>query len=141
MAAERKKAKKVGLRFSETMSGYVAEGVVDFEEGERKGQEQDNSLSFDVAIEIESVSDFIKLSGREAKMSGTSAYKPRGQNLPIKYGVFTLFKPDQASGTRQMVYSFPFIGSDGNDYFLHGYKIINDDPGSDVLEESNRVFT
>ena len=53
MPVERKKAEKVGLRFSETMSGYLAEGVVDFEEGEKKGQEQDNPLSFDVAIEIE----------------------------------------------------------------------------------------
>ena len=51
MPVERKKAEKVGLRFSETMSGYLAEGVVDFEEGEKKGQEQDNPLSFDVAIE------------------------------------------------------------------------------------------
>src|SRR4030042_2431014 len=135
MAAERKKAKKVGLRFSETMSGYVAEGVVDFEEGERKGQEQDNSLSFYVAIEIESVSDFIKLSGQEAKMSGTISYKPLGQNLAVRDGVFTLFKPDPASGTRQMAYSFSFIGSDGNDYFLHGYKVIHHDPGIDGLEE------
>jgi uncharacterized protein (DUF362 family) len=123
------------------MSGYVAEGVADFEEGEKKGQEQDNPLSFDVAIEIESVSDFIKLSGQEAKMSGTISYKPLGQNLPIRDGVFTLFKPDPASGTRQMAYSFSFIGSDGNDCFLHGYKVIHDDPGIDVLEDMTRLFT
>jgi hypothetical protein len=69
MPVERKKAEKVGLRFSETMSGYLAEGVVDFEEGEKKGRDQGNSLSFDVTIEIESVSDLIKLSGQEAKLS------------------------------------------------------------------------
>jgi len=44
MPIERKKAEKVGLRFAETMSGYLAEGVEDFEEGEKKGQEQGNSL-------------------------------------------------------------------------------------------------
>ena len=141
MPPERKKAEKVGLRFSETMSGYLAEGVVDFEEGEKKGQEQDNPLSFDVAIEIESVSDFIKLSGQEAKMSGTISYKPLGQNLPIRDGVFTLFKPDPASGTRQMTYSFWFTGSDGDDYLLYGFKVIHDDPGMDVLEDMTRLFT
>ena len=141
MPVKRKKAEKVGLRFSETMSGYLAEGVADFEEGEKKGQEQDNPLSFDVAIEIESVSDFIKLSGQEAKMSGTISYKPLGQNLPIRDGVFTLFKPDPASGTRQMTYFFWFTGSDGNDYFLYGYKVIHDDPGIDVLEDMTRLFT
>jgi hypothetical protein len=111
MPVERKKSEKVGLRFLETMSGYLAEGVEDFEEGEKKGQEQGNTLSFDVAIEIESVSDFIKLSGQEAKMSGTISYKPLGQNLPIKGGVFTLFKPDAASGTRQITSSMAIKSS------------------------------
>jgi hypothetical protein len=42
MSVERKETEKVGLRFSETMSGYLAQGVEDFGEGEKKGQEQDN---------------------------------------------------------------------------------------------------
>ncbi len=141
MPAQRKKTEKVGLRFSETMSGYLAEGVMDFEEGEKKGREQGNSLSFDVAIEVESVSDFIKLSGQEAKINGTVSYRSLGQNLPIRDGLFTLFKPDPAKGTRQMTYSFSFTGSDGKEYFLHGYKVIHDDPGVDVLEDMTRLFT
>jgi uncharacterized protein (DUF362 family) len=123
------------------MSGYLAEGVEDFKEGEKKGEEQGNSLFFDVVIEIESVSDFVKLSGQEAKMKGTVSYKPLGQHLPIQEGVFTLFKPDTASGTRQMAYSFWFTGNDGNDYSLYGYKVIHDDPGVDILEDMTRLFT
>ena len=141
MPTGRKKTKKVGLRFSETMSGYLAEGVENFEEGEKRGQEQGNTLFFEVAIEIESVSDFVKLSGQEAKMSGTVSYKPFGQGLPIQDGVFTLFKPDPASGTRQMTYAFWFTGPDGADYSLYGYKVIHDDPGIDVLEDMTRLFT
>ena len=141
MSIERKEAEKVGLRFSETMSGYLAQGVEDFEEGAKKGQEQDNTLSFDVKIEVECVSDFIKLSGQEAKMSGTLSYKMLGQNLPIQEGVFTLFKPDVASGTRQMTYSFWFTGNDGNDYSLYGYKVIHNDPGMDVMDDMTRLFT
>ena len=53
MSTDEGKGKKVGLLFSETMSGYLAEGVEDFEEGERKGREQGNTLSFDVKIEVE----------------------------------------------------------------------------------------
>ena len=46
----------------------------------RKGvKNRETPSSFDVIIEIESVSDFIKLSGQEAKMSGTVSYKPLGQ--------------------------------------------------------------
>ena len=40
-----------------------------------------------------------------------------------------------------MTYSFWFTGNDGNDYFLHGYKVIHDDPGMDVLEDMTRLFT
>jgi uncharacterized protein (DUF362 family) len=141
MPVKRKQAEKVGLRFSETMSGFLAEGVEDFREGEKKGQEQDNPLFFDVVIEIESVSDFMKLSGQEAKMRGTVSYRPLGQHLAIQEGVFTLFKPDAATGTRQMTYSFWFTGNDGNDYSLCGYKVIHDDPGVDVLEDMTRLFT
>jgi uncharacterized protein (DUF362 family) len=141
MPGERKKAKKVGLRFSETMSGYLAEGVEGFEEGEKKGQEQDSRVSFDVTIEIDSVSDFVKLSGQEAKMSGRISYKPLGEGLSIEEGIFTLFKPDAASGTRQMTYSFWFTGKDGMDYSLYGYKVIHDDPGMDALEDMTKLFT
>ncbi len=141
MPAQRKKAERVGLRFSETMSGYLAEGVMDFEEGERKGREQGDLLSFDAVIEVENVSDFIKLSGQEAEISGSVSYRPLGQNLPVSGGLFTLFKPDPTGGTRQMTYSFPFTGNDGNEYFLHGYKVIHDDPGIDVLEDMTRLFT
>ena len=140
MPGERKRAKKVGLRFSETMSGYLAEGVEGFEEGEKRGQEQDSRFSFDVTIEIESVSDFVKLSGQEAKMSGRVSYKPLGEGITIQEGVFTLFKPDAASATRQMTYSFWFTGKDGMDYSLYGYKMIHDDPGMDALEDMTKLF-
>jgi uncharacterized protein (DUF362 family) len=141
MPNERKKGKKVGLRLSETMSGYLAEGVEGFEEGEKKGREQDSSFSFDVTIEIEGVSDFIRLSGQEAKMSGRVSYRPLGEDLSIQGGVFTLFKPDAASGTRQMTYFFWFTGKDGADYSLYGYKVIHDDPGMDALEDMTKLFT
>ncbi len=138
---EDRKEEKVGLRFSERMSGYLAEGATDFEEGERKGKERGHRLSFDVKIEVESVSDFVRLSGQKAKMSGNLSYKPLGQQLPIRDGVFTLFRPDPASGTRQITYAFDFSGQDGADYSLYGYKVIRDDPGIDVFDDMTRLFT
>jgi len=141
MAAKKKSTKEAGLRFSETMSGYLAQGVEDYESGERRGQEQGAPLSFDVTIEIESVPEFIKLSGQEARMTGTVSYESLGAGLPIQEGRFTLFKPDAASGKRQMTYSFWFTGNDGADYSLYGYKVIYDDPGLDAFEDMTRLFT
>ena len=59
MLTKQKRGKKIGLRFSETMSGHLAEGVEDFEAGEKRGKEQGNSLFFDVAIEIESMRQLV----------------------------------------------------------------------------------
>ena len=142
MGADFEEAKKVGLRFTETMAGYLAEGVGDYEEGERVGQRQNNDLSFEVTIQIEDVEDFCKLSGRKARLEGVVSYRPLGQNLPIRDGEFSLFRADEETGKRHMTYSFAFTGSDGNDYFLHGYKVIYDDPGQiDMLEDMTRLFT
>ena len=133
---------KIGLRFSEKMSGYLAEGKEDFEEGERSGREQDRPLSFQVTIGIEDVGDFCKLSRRKAVLEGAVSYAPLGQNLPIRKGKFSLFRPDRETGKRHMTYSFAFTGADGNDYFLHGYKIIYDDPRKiDLVDDLTRLFT
>ena len=59
-----------GLRFKETMSGYFAEGLDDFGEGYEKGEECNNRLQFWVTIYIENMEDFIKISGRKAKLIG-----------------------------------------------------------------------
>jgi uncharacterized protein (DUF362 family) len=142
MSADSEETKKVGLRFTETMSGYLAEGVGDYEEGERVGERQKNDLSFEVTIHIEDLEAFCKLSGRKAGLEGTISYKPLGQKLAIRDGEFTLFRPDGETGKRHMTYSFAFTGKDGNDYFLHGYKVIYDDPGPiDMLEDMTRLFT
>jgi len=72
----------------------------------KKGQRTGQCPLFNVAIEIESVSDLSNCQVKKAKMSVLVSYKLLGKNLPIHEGVFTLFKPDAASGTRQMTYSF-----------------------------------
>jgi len=133
--------KKIGLRFSERMSGYLTEGKMDFEQGERAGEQQNKPCAFDVTIHIEDVEDFTKLSGRRAQLTGTVSYPPLGKNLPIRDGVFGLFRPDPATAKRHMTYSFGFTGDDGKEYFLSGYKEIYDDPKFDVLEDTTKLFT
>ena len=142
MCTEFEPAKKVGLQFSEKMSGYLAEGEMDFEQGEKTGKNQNNALLFEVTVHVENVSDFCKLIGRKARLTGTVSYQPWGQDLPIRNGEFGLFRPDPATGKRHMTYSFAFTGHDGQEYFLYGYKVIYDDPHkADLLEDMTRLFT
>ena len=95
-----------------------------------------------MTIEIDSVDDFVKLSGHEAVLEGTVSYKPLGQKLPIRNGEFKLFQPDRVTGRRHMTYSFGFTGNDDADYFLYGYKVIYDDPHEfDLFDDMTTLFT
>jgi hypothetical protein len=132
---------KVGLRFGEEMSGYLTQRETDFEQREKAGKERNTPLSFEVTIHIEDVEDFIRLSGRQAWLTGTVSYPALGENLPIRDGNFGLFLPDPATAKRHMTYSFGFTGNDGKDYFLYGYKVIYDDPKFDLWGGSGAFLT
>ncbi len=120
---------KPGLRMEETLWGYFAEGIDDFEEGYNKGEECNNRLQFWVTIDIESFEDFMKISGHKAQMTGKVSCPSLGKKLEIRNGEFNLFQPDRVTGERRITYTFSFTGRDGKDYYLDGYKIIYDDPG------------
>jgi uncharacterized protein (DUF362 family) len=135
------KSLPVGLQFTESMSGYVAEGIVDFEEGLRIGITHNSQITFSVTVSIENVDEFCGLSGREARLEGSVTYQPLGKNLPITDGKFLLFRPDDETSVRHMTYSFGFKGGDNRDYFLYGYKIIADDGGLDAVEDMTKLFT
>ncbi len=141
MPGKDEESKKVGLHFSEKMSGFLTEEETDFEQGEKSGKERNTPLSFEVTIHINDVEDFTKLCGRKAKLTGTVSYPVLGKNLPIRDGVFGLFLPDPTTAKRHMTYSFGFTGNDGKDYFLSGYKVIYDDPKFDVMEDMTKLFT
>lgn len=126
----------------ETLWGYFAEGIDDFEEGFKRGEKRNNRLQFWVNIDIEDVEDFIKISGRTAKMTGRISCPSLGKNLEIRNGEFNLFQPDGVTGERRITYTFSFNGRDGQDYYLDGYKIIYDDPGKiDSFEDMTTLFT
>jgi uncharacterized protein (DUF362 family) len=132
MRGGNKKKGRAGLKFRETMSGFLVRGETDFHE----------PLSFQVTIRIRDVEAFCKLSGRRAELEGTVSYKPLGQNLPVRKGQFVLFRPEAKTGNRQMTYAFEFTGNDGQDFFFYGYKVIYDDPRKiDILEDMTRLFS
>lgn len=131
-----------GLRFKETMWGYFAEGLDDFEGGYEKGEKCNNRLQFWVTIDIENMEDFIKVSGRKAKLTGRVSCSTLGKNLEIRNGEFNLFQPAQVTGERHMTYKFYFTGRDDKEYYLDGYKIIYHDKGKiDLVEDMTTLFT
>jgi len=134
-------SQRPGLKFSETMWGYFAEGLDDYEAGYEKGEESNNRFQFWVTIDIEDMDDFIKISGHKAKLTGMISSSSLGKNLEIRNGEFNLFQPSEATGERRMTYTFNFTGHDGSEYYLDGQKIIYHDKGKiDLLEDITTLF-
>jgi uncharacterized protein (DUF362 family) len=132
----------VGLQFKESMSGYLGVNETDPRKGVGIGKERETQIRFDVMIFIADLSRFLKLSERQADLSGTITFEPLGGTFTIRDGRFNLFTLDPATGMRQMVYAFKFTAADDQTYFLYGHKEIHDDRGKfDVTEDMTRLFT
>jgi uncharacterized protein (DUF362 family) len=126
----------------ETLWGYYLEGAEDFEEGFYEGKKQNKRLQFWVNINIENLEDFIKISGRKAKMTGKVSCPSLGKKLEIRDGEFNLYQPDRETGDRRITYKFSFTGRDGNDYYLEGYKVIYHDEGKmDLYKDMTTLYT
>lgn len=123
------------------MWGYLHQGVKDFEEGHSLGKSEGKKTSFDATIEVDSLEDFMHLSGREARLSGTFNHLHLGYGLPIREGRFTLFQVDPRTGQMHMEYRFTFTSKDGRQYTFFGFKVIHDDPGLDVLKDMTTLFS
>jgi len=80
-----------GLKFEETMWGYFAEGLDDFQEGYTQGEKSNRRLQFWATIDIDDMEDFIKLSGCNAKLTGRLFCSGLGKDLEIRNGEFNHF--------------------------------------------------
>lgn len=133
----------MGLKFDESMSGFIGIGEKDPQKGVKIGKENSIGCRFDVQIKIADLSKFLKVSDHKAKLTGTITFKPLGcKKTPIKDGCFNLFSLEAETGTRQMVYEFKFKTAKGKTYFFHGHKEIYHDKGElDVVEDMTKLFT
>lgn len=130
----------IGLRFKESMSGWVGVGSNNFVDGRVAGQREDTPARIDAEIIIDDLDRFIKSPDHLARLKGTFTFKPLGENLAINDGSFNLFSIDPASGVRQMVYSFRCTGNNGKGYFFCGYKEVKDDPGFDITDDMTTLL-
>jgi uncharacterized protein (DUF362 family) len=130
-----------GILFREKMRGYLTEAAVDFLQGDQVGLAKGDEAVLDATITVESLEEFMHLSGREAKLTGTFSHPQLGMDLPLREGAFVLFQVDAESGKTHMEYAFLFTAQDGSEYSFFGHKLIHDDPGLDVLRDMTTLFS
>src|SRR3990167_6548423 len=122
------------MRFEETMDGFLGENIRDFRDGEDYGIRHNNSIKFDVEIEIDSVDKFVQVSSREDRLKGKFYCNSLGnERMNIKKGRFNLFDINPLTGHRNMYYSFNFDAPDGKQYYLFGFKDIFNDKVIDLV--------
>ena len=130
----------LGLELTEKMSGWLGIGETDCDEGKSLGNQQNTRIVIKVKIKIPDLAHFFNISDHSAKLTGKIIFAPLGGEIPIQDGVFNLFSINPATGHRQMVYSFRFVGGDGKPYYFHGVKEIHDDPGFDMVRDMTTLY-
>jgi cholesterol oxidase len=134
---------KVGIEFTETMSGNFSAGVKDdYQRGADQGKKENSPFTFTLTIVSEDVEATISDPQHEACMIGTvtaPALSPRP--LTVNNGKFNLFVVDPSEpATRRMWYKMPLTADDGRVYFFEGFKLIRDRPLTDVWADTTTLY-
>ena len=136
-----------GIKFSETLTGFFLEDTSDFKRGYEVGKKRGNKIEVRVSsITIDDLDAFINDPNHQARLECVIDYGDLGKALPIRNGVWNLFKFDQEAGMRKMIYSFRFSSKSGQPYLLYGEKEIHKDEGffmsaQDIKNDMTTLFT
>ncbi len=139
---EKKVETKPGIQFTERMAGYLSVGAENFEDGYKQGKLDDSAFSFVLTIHSNDLDTMIKDPSHSATIVGSvTAPALSKHNLSVSNGEFNLFTkdPDQKD-IRYMRYRMKLNSEEGKEYYFNGYKLIRDDPGFDVWEDTTTLF-
>jgi len=119
----------LGIRFTETMKGYVSTVETgDYQAGYDQGKAADSAMEFTLTIETDDLDALIDEPSHEATMFGTvSCPALSAEPLDVHDGTFNLFV-DNPSGVdvKNMVYRMKLVSEEGETYFFHGFKKVTD---------------
>ena len=129
------------LRFTETMTGFVTEGMTDYETGYRRGRLAETDLRFRLTITMEDVNRFLRTPDHSARAEGYVEGAALGGRCPVSEGRFNLFVDEGDPRRRYMRYRLPFTTPAGEPRTLRGHKVIEDDPGADAWGDTTTLYT
>jgi len=116
-----------GLSFTETMKGHLHLGhqpVDDYLGAETVGKSADTRVEFTLTITTTNLNRFLidrhHSAGATGRIFVAGITEARG--APVNAGLFNLFVEAGAADRRRMLYLLPFIGANGKEYYLDGFK-------------------
>ena len=127
-----------GVAFTETMKGHVTKGETDPHRGERaQGRAP---ASFELTISVPDIEVFVEHPAHEAEATGWVDIPSLGARRPVQQGTFQLFVDDDDPETKRMLYRLLFLDDRGAGFTLSGQKIVHDDPGFDLWDDTTTLF-
>jgi len=128
-----------GLTFREEMRGTLTLGEEDPRTAAVSDDSEEVAITLHLAVTIRDLDRFIAESEHTAELVGRIDLAPFGTNIPCRRGRFNLFIPAGRPGETRMVYELGFAHN-GQDYLFVGEKIIRNDPGFDLWEDTTTLF-
>ena len=127
-----------GISFTETMKGHVTKGETDPRRGRRaEGREK---ASFKLTIAVDDIDAFVEHPEHRTGATGWVDTDSLGSKRPVQRGTFQLFVDDENPEVKRMLYRLWFFDDHGAEFTLSGEKVIHDDPGFDLWEDTTTLF-
>jgi cholesterol oxidase len=138
---------KLGVRFSESMSGYFSTSVTDegddaYKRGSDQGRADGSPFQFILTIISDDLERTIADVNYVSPMLG-SVLAPAlsTQALTVTEGQFNYFLLDRDRvETKRMQYKMKISSVDGKSYYFYGYKVIHDDRGVDSWSDTTTLY-
>ncbi len=138
-------SQKLGVKFTEKMKGYFsADEKSDFSKGFELGKASPEKGYFEFVLTIVSrdVEKMVSEPGHRASILGTViAPSLSPEPLTASDGLFQLFVKDEKDpNTRYMKYKMTLHSAEGKEFFFDGYKVVRDDKGFDMWEDTTTLY-
>lgn len=129
---------KLGMMFSEVMSGGFSLNQTDPEAGAKAGKSQ--PLTMRGAITIDDLDAFIADPEHLGQLDVRMDWAPFGTDIPAPGGVFNLFSPTGDPKLKLMVYEWGMT-HDNKSYYFAGQKNVQVHPLFDVWKDTTTLYT
>ncbi|MFN2515526.1 MAG: GMC family oxidoreductase N-terminal domain-containing protein [Pyrinomonadaceae bacterium] len=138
---------KLGVRFSESMSGYFSPAVTDeaedaYQRGRDQGRADGSPFQFIVTIISDDLERTISDVNYVSPMLGSATAPALStQALTITEGQFNYFLLDRDNvETKRMQYKMKLSSVEGKTYYFYGFKVIHDDLGFDSWSDTTTLY-
>ncbi len=133
----------IGLRFTETMRGYLSIDIQDDYQRAAEKAKQDNSpCEFTLTVTSSDLDRMLKDPNHTAKLSGTvTAPALSLQPMTVLTGEFHLFVPaPEQVETRLMRYRMLLAGARGEKFLFDGFKVVRNDGVFNIWHDTSTLY-